>query len=326
MYDLLRMKHVFSDYLTTTGIFKALATAGVPWSDDVQYTPLDILYIENHSGEKIISPMVKKRLNDDNEISAANVAVLAGVLKAMYGEKWARLWEAFNAEYDPISNYDMTEHGTDITEHTGTDTNKKTGSLDRSGAVTRTGSLDRSGAITKTGSESVSDDITYAGKESNKRTGNIVDTGLAADNSESRSTGVYGYNSSNAVPSGTESSDASHKNTQTFNDVTDEKSFTSRSDNRDIVTTFTNRADTDSRKDTYNNIADTDTRKDTYNNIQDQRTLNTKDRTEHNLTRKGNIGVTTSQQMVQSEYDLRKWLFFEEVMLDVDKLLTLSIY
>lgn len=30
------------------------------------------------------------------------------------------------------------------------------------------------------------------------------------------------------------------------------------------------------------------------------------DATEHNLTRKGNIGVTTSQQMIQSELDLRR--------------------
>lgn len=326
MYDLLRMKHVFSKYMTNTGIFKALASAGVPWSEDVNYVPLDILYIENHSGEKIISPMVKKRLNGDNEISAANVAVLAGVLTAMYGEKWARLWDVFNAEYDPISNYDMTEHGTDITNHTGTDGTIKTGSLNRSGAITRTGSLDRSGAITKTGSESVSDDVTYSGKETNKRSGNIVDTGSGADNTENRSASIYGYNSSNAVPSGSENVTASHKNTQTFNNVEDEKSFSQRSDNRDIVTTFTDRADTDTRKDTYNNIADTDTRRETYNNIKDERTLNTKDRTEHDLTRKGNIGVTTSQQMIESEYELRKWLFFEEVMLDIDKLLTLSIY
>lgn len=44
------------------------------------------------------------------------------------------------------------------------------------------------------------------------------------------------------------------------------------------------------------------------------------------LTRSGNIGVTTSQQMIQSDIDLWKWNFFEEVFRDVDKILTTRIY
>lgn len=44
------------------------------------------------------------------------------------------------------------------------------------------------------------------------------------------------------------------------------------------------------------------------------------------LTRSGNIGVTTSQQMLQSEIELRKWLFYQSVFNDIDNILTLSIY
>lgn len=45
------------------------------------------------------------------------------------------------------------------------------------------------------------------------------------------------------------------------------------------------------------------------------------------LTRSGNIGVTTSQQMLQSERDLWKWNFFRDVVFpDLDKVLTLRIY
>lgn len=44
------------------------------------------------------------------------------------------------------------------------------------------------------------------------------------------------------------------------------------------------------------------------------------------LTRSGNIGVTTSQQMLQSEIDLRKWNFTEMMYEDVDSICTLSIY
>ena len=45
------------------------------------------------------------------------------------------------------------------------------------------------------------------------------------------------------------------------------------------------------------------------------------------LTRHGNIGVTTSQQMLQSEIDIRRnFNFFNEIMDDVDSILCLLVY
>lgn len=44
------------------------------------------------------------------------------------------------------------------------------------------------------------------------------------------------------------------------------------------------------------------------------------------LTRSGNIGVTTSQQMIQSEIDLWKWSFYKEVIEDVLRLISIPIY
>lgn len=54
---------------------------------------------------------------------------------------------------------------------------------------------------------------------------------------------------------------------------------------------------------------------------QDTRTRN------YLLTRRGNIGVTTSQQMLESERDVWMWNYFRDVVFrDVDATLTLSIY
>lgn len=44
------------------------------------------------------------------------------------------------------------------------------------------------------------------------------------------------------------------------------------------------------------------------------------------LSRSGNIGVTTSQQMLQSEIDLWQWNFYKDVIVDVMNMLTLSTY
>ena len=47
----------------------------------------------------------------------------------------------------------------------------------------------------------------------------------------------------------------------------------------------------------------------------------------YELTRSGNIGVTTSQQMIESERRLRMWNFFEMVVFpDIDRVLTIKIY
>ena len=47
----------------------------------------------------------------------------------------------------------------------------------------------------------------------------------------------------------------------------------------------------------------------------------------YTLTRSGNIGVTTSQQMIESERILWNWLYFYDVVFpDINRVLTLSVY
>lgn len=69
---------------------------------------------------------------------------------------------------------------------------------------------------------------------------------------------------------------------------------------------------------------DTKTRTGTEANVQGGSDVHTH---EYRLTRSGNIGVTTSQQMIESERNLWKWQFFYDVVFpDVNRVLTLSIY
>lgn len=63
----------------------------------------------------------------------------------------------------------------------------------------------------------------------------------------------------------------------------------------------------------------------TYNTTNTD-TINHTTTNKHKLTRSGNIGVTTSQQMIQAERDLWLWYYFDAVFDDIDKLLTLRIY
>ena len=47
----------------------------------------------------------------------------------------------------------------------------------------------------------------------------------------------------------------------------------------------------------------------------------------YTLERSGNIGVTTSQQMIESERELWLWNFFYKIVFpDVDRILAIDIY
>lgn len=62
----------------------------------------------------------------------------------------------------------------------------------------------------------------------------------------------------------------------------------------------------------------------TYNNVKDQ--LSGDDTTEHSLTRSGNIGVTTSQQMIESERELVRFNVIDEFCKELNKEILLSVW
>lgn len=77
-----------------------------------------------------------------------------------------------------------------------------------------------------------------------------------------------------------------------------------------------------SQEETYNDYTEN-----TVNSGADTNTKDFKDRKETiNGRVHGNIGVTTSQQMIQSERSLWDWQYFDKVFKDIDKILTTGLY
>lgn len=72
------------------------------------------------------------------------------------------------------------------------------------------------------------------------------------------------------------------------------------------------------------NVTPDTTATDTYNNIEDKRTLNTEHKTVSEIS--GNIGVTTSAQMIAENINLWKWNFFDDVFDSIIKLITTGVY
>jgi hypothetical protein len=259
----IRLNDVFPDWLTGGGIFSTLQMFPVPWLEEDISGALDAEYHGNVSGDKIISPLVEK-IKSGDILTETEKTTLASAIFSICQVNWIKQWETLSFEYSPIENYSMTEQMT----------NDRT--VDEFGHTrTRTDNLQH----TKTGTEQDAPDLT------DTTTPNLTSTD---ENS------VYGFNSTNPVPSDEQTKHATGTNTNT-------------------------RTGTDTR--TYNTTdADTGTQTDNDGGS-DTRTRN------YTLTRSGNIGVTTSQQMIESERALWVWNFFRDVVFpDIDRVLTLQIY
>ena len=291
---------------TAQGIFTALKNIA-PWENTVNEARLNDMYGLSRQN-KILSPLAysiyfEVTYQESHKLDTPT-NTLAEMAMVEFGEKWTRLWAARSMEYNPIENYNMIESGSD--------TNTKTGSISRSDTGTVTDTHTGTDTLAKTGEETHSkggsEVHTFAGKE--KTTNTVTSNTTGTDN------GVYGFNSATAVPSDT--------STGTQTGLSDsELEFT----NRTNTDSFNNRVDTDgftNRQDTQTkNLTDTETRNlsggETYNNV--------KDKLDHSLTRSGNIGVTTTQQMLEQELNIWDVFdFFEIVFKDIDSILLLDIY
>ena len=137
-----------------------------------------------------------------------------------------------------------------------------------------------------------------------KRTPNLTrnGTGTVNDNGSATNTnknGIWGFNSSTSVPSDNSDGKTTNQNTTT----------------RDLTETETGTDTTDhTNTDTYNR---------SYTETGTDTTAGTSSR---KLTRTGNIGTNTFQNLLQQERNIWMYDFFEQVFKDVDSILTIPIY
>lgn len=137
-----------------------------------------------------------------------------------------------------------------------------------------------------------------------KRTPDLTKTNTGTVNNEGSGTntnqnGIWGFNSSASVPSDMSNGTATNENTTTGN-LSETETGTDTTDHTNTDTY--NRSYTETGTDT---TAGTSSRK---------------------LTRTGNIGTNTFQNLLQQERSIWMYDFFEQVFKDVDSVLTIPIY
>ena len=179
----------------------------------------------------------------------------------------------------------------------------------------------------------------------------------SADNERTVNSAIYGFNSATAAPANTEvttekyletvetsgtfetetaKSEQAHTDTVTklgvyeTETVRDADAHTDTETQTGTFETETTR-ETDAHTDTVTQSGtyETETTRETTQHINSEtQTGSYEHETEYNTTirARGNIGVTTSQQMIESEIELRQKNYYDIVFRDLDRVLTLDIY
>lgn len=269
---LVMLNEAYSDYETKGGIFSNIGN--LPWSSIMAGPQMDTLYFDTHSGERFSSRIITRRVGDDDSLSSADRKTIATLVYARFGNQWTRLWATMNPTFDPLTNYKMEEtvEGTESSTRTPDLTKGDTGTVQTTGQDTRTPNLTRNG------------------------TGTVKDEGSGTNNNQN---GIWGFNSSESVPSDMSDGRVTNNNTTT-RDLTDTETGTD-------ITDHTN-------TDTYNR---------SYTETGTDTTAGTSSR---KLTRTGNIGTNTFQNLLQQERNIWMFDFFEQIFKDVDSVLTIPIY
>ena len=296
--------------IAENGIFHYLASDvdNLPWATDINSDQLDYEYYLNWSGQKLISPMLISTIGETPTVQKSRYHKAAVTLGALYLQKWQKEWETMQFEYDPIENYRMVETMTDdetVTEYGKTNTRTDNLTKTTSGTDTETPN------VTKTRT----DNLSHTKRGTDTDTKNLTDT-TTPNLTTVTDDDIYGFNSSSASNANKRTEHATGTNSETHTG-TDEHTYNITDADTGTQTEQTTGTDTTQHSGSETN---TGTQTDAQSGS-DTQTRN------YELTRSGNIGVTTSQQMIESERQLWKWDYFYDIVFpDIDHVLTLSVY
>lgn len=349
-----KLIEVMPSLLTDGAIFKH-----IPLFGEVTAVEMGISYSLRHSGQKYVNSLVENYIDSTGTVNETGIETIGNILKLVYGNNWTRIYDALMSEYNPIHNYSMTEKGTDI--KTGTDsTNSSIGEqtitndfgasvethnlgqesiTDVHGAKTTTENI---GAVSNTDIHGPLERTEVHGDEAETHTyGEKETTDTLGNQSETTTTETNGLNdgwvnedrnivSKDSVTN--TSIEGERSDSVTKDAVTDTISEQERTITHDEQArtnsiseeTYTDTHEEAARTNTIENAEKTDTQ---TNGSREDKSVTTYDTTNtHEFSRDGNIGVTTTQQMIQSEIDLRTYNFYEQIFADIDKYICLSVY
>ena len=258
---------------------------------------LDLIFLTSW-GLRLCAPIIHviHQDTDSPQLTNAELTQLGQLIKHLFQHKWDKLAAVLALEYDPIHNFSDDLHE-EITEDIDVE-RERTPNLTET--ETKSVDLDRSEA------DGGSQVTSGTHSENRTRTDNLSE---AISGSELNK--IYGFNSLEDSPVGdsTKETTSTRLNTGTVGDARQGTESTT------IQGGLTHTVDEDRDSQGEKRTTGTDT------------TVEGTDRSRvRELTRLGNIGNLTSQQLITQEIELWRWSLIQQVLNDVKDFLTLPVY
>lgn len=281
-------------------------------------------YISTHYEDKYMAkPIQKNRLakfSEDreaaNQIAKASATEIVkratAFCKANY-YKYAGLLQTLYFDYDPIENYRMIEEGNDKTNYSGKEYNDHDTKANQLGGLEINGPLSSATLGTNqdgTPSISLSFDMNNKIVSSSNQ---VSDTRLGEMGSQV---------TNNSVTTTAGSPVQTDHYTTTYDDSSRARLESYDTDNGTTANTSMGIGEVSNpvTGKAYSGAPNSPSYKDSKS-FEDRL-----DETSHKLTRSGNIGVTTSQQMIESERELRRFNLVKEFCEELFKEISLSVW
>ncbi len=271
--------------------------------------------------------------NDDTDLS--RLRTLTSTVFNMYIDKYTKMHELFSIDYEPLENYNMVESGSDSS----TGTNDGTSNVTDSGTNTEVRDLATSytstGQDSETGTNTVTydttDTVTHNTTDTTTFGHSVATTGNTSSTLNNTSTDTVAPFDSETFFNNTQTTGATSNTGTDTSSVVNSGQDSTKATGTD-TTTHTGTEGTSSSNTTNTTKTDSGTNTgsvETTNNTQSSTSYsdNKTESTTHNLTRRGNIGVTTAQQMLESELELipKKQVKFEFYN-DLKRLILIGLY
>lgn len=295
-----RMKEILPK---TNSIFNHI---GYTFPIGITKTELDVLFLANW-GNRNPAPIVENIQDEYGEtLSDAELTVLGNLILMTYKDRWDKLKEIYNIEYDPIHNY--------LDEWEDEEDNSESGTTEEDVTDALTHGKIRTSAMTRT--DDLEEETTFG--HTSTRTDNLTQTSESSGSTDSEGNNVnslWGFNSSNAV-----NADKSENTSGTTS------SDESESHNTGTQTVGVTGSDVVANTGTQTNngtVTDSGTDRRVIGKEGTNSKTGSRDRSGRHS---GNIGNLTSQQQIQEEINLWKWNFVNAVLDDVKEFLTLPVY
>lgn len=248
-------------------------------------------------GEKPVAPLLNYYIRDGT-LTNTSLKSISEILLSYYEKKWTRLLEVLEIDYDIIHNFSDTTN----------ETINSTSDMSNNINATKT-TKDKT-----SNNETIDESNTLTNDLSKKEENNLINTNtknLSTSNTSTDEESLQGFNSTTYVNS-----------EKDINTSTQTETGTDTVSKTGNITTTNTGTSKNVVKSTIGNLLEKDLSLSelTTNN---SNTSNTLQRT---LTRIGNIGNITTQQMLKQEIELWEWSFIQTVLDDVKDITTLPIY